>query len=106
MGKIKHKPIQQHTPGPWEVASKDCVYASGRLICDCQHTGHAGKPGIDPEDVANANLIACVPDMLELIKQVAAGNSEYGSLQLKAHQMVENITGVIRSFTGSRKGTS
>ena len=47
----------QHTPGPWK-AEKYCIWAG-----DCFIAGTATGQG-DPEQRANARLIASAPDLL------------------------------------------
>lgn len=70
-----------HTPGPWRVFNhraplgetgdyENVIYViSGRpvkqTVCYCNEIGE------DEEEVSNANLIACAPEMLDLLVEVA-----------------------------------
>lgn len=74
-----------HTPGPWfiklSVVSKNrCIYSSG--VRD-EHGGYGIGEAWDlngnPENAANARLIAAAPDLLEaLVKLVAIYDDEFG----------------------------
>ena len=58
-------PFDKHTPGPWGVVFKAgawLVRSNGRAIA--QLVAH------DPQDEANARLIAAAPEMLTLLNRV------------------------------------
>lgn len=68
----------KHTPGPWEVS----VENEGSIFGDLDNPKHDGDSpyigtvaGIGPdkkdkECKANAKLIACAPDMYEIVKEL------------------------------------
>ena len=58
----------QHTPGPW-YAEKFCIWAG-----DCFVAGTATGQG-DPEQQANARLIAAAPDLLAALYSIATDPS-------------------------------
>jgi len=55
----------KHTPGPWEKVSDTCVTDSdGVMLAEVNY----GRP--KEEYVANAQLIAAAPDMLEVLSTI------------------------------------
>lgn len=62
----------KHTPGPWTIEGAD-VYTEGtgsrRWIASC---GLRGGEQAAPYNTANARLIACAPDLLEMLNRIRA----------------------------------
>lgn len=59
------------TPAPWKIADGDFIYAlndfkSNRFFFEIQAAGKGCAP--PDEVVANANLIACAPEMYEMLE--------------------------------------
>jgi hypothetical protein len=63
----------KHTPGPWTLSAYypnrvigDRNDGEGRYVADCHCNGLNGAE--QPEDAANARLIAAAPDLLEALQ--------------------------------------
>ncbi len=53
----------KHTPAPWEAGGNTLVYGpSNETICDCR--------GPDNLADANAALIACAPELVDMLSQI------------------------------------
>jgi hypothetical protein len=70
----------KHTPGPWRVVIRANQRGIRSLTIDTGHlTGGTyckmGASELQPEDEANARLIAAAPDLLEACKAVMAGDA-------------------------------
>jgi hypothetical protein len=66
---------QKHTPGPWHVGFKP-----GPIVYGLQgeQVANLFEPLIDAEEnKANARLIACAPELLEALKEMAEQFSHY-----------------------------
>ncbi|QDP55725.1 MAG: hypothetical protein Tp138OMZ00d2C19078241_57 [Prokaryotic dsDNA virus sp.] len=73
-----NKTMSKHTPGPWVVEEErrypiDITTESGRVICevDCDSVWNEFNETVrDPteEQLANANLIAAAPKLLEALR--------------------------------------
>jgi len=73
-----------HTPGPWSIASDgQTIVAPNDWIAICQKRTECTR--------ANAQLIAAAPTMLEFIKTVALGNTEYDRLQELAQELIKVV---------------
>lgn len=76
----------KHTPGPWVMASAQSsvvgwpvTSSTGRVICNINYVHHSvndpavpGDRAFNAESKANARLIAAAPDMLPIVRAVAA----------------------------------
>ena len=92
--------ILKHTPGPWDYFGrmvhipyfKNDKKQKGRFICDCMTPDDESD---DPEDDANAQLIAAAPDMLGVLLSVAKMLKErdYGYLGGDLINVIEKATG-------------
>ncbi len=66
--------MNQHTPGPWEVAYYD---KNGQAVVKSEHIEiatcwHHCVGAIEKEMKANARLIAAAPELLEALKGILA----------------------------------
>jgi len=59
----------EHTPGPWKTTGLNVRAADGGLICTATNLW---ADQATPQDVkeANARLISCAPEMLEVLKRL------------------------------------
>ncbi|HYG84547.1 MAG TPA: hypothetical protein VD907_06765 [Verrucomicrobiae bacterium] len=83
---------KKHTPGPWHrnvpPATKYPTIFSGINT----HVSRVVVDGLSPEEVdANASLIACAPEMLEMLNQLAEELEWHGVSLLKAKEARELI---------------
>jgi len=75
----------KHTPGPWiaaaaisSVVGLPVVAGKGSLICNVNHAHDplhgkvAGDDAFNREALANANLIAAAPDLLDALRNLVA----------------------------------
>lgn len=88
-------PEQEHTPGPWEVkpVEKDGDYLRIRGTCLGGVYTIANVPVFenvsDPEVMANANLIAAAPEMLEALKMILDDVFGYLAIDLATREFAE-----------------
>jgi hypothetical protein len=83
----------KHTPGPWTLSAYypnrvigDRNDGEGRYVADCHCNGLNGAE--QPEDAANARLIAAAPDLLEALKTLVtfaetSDECQYGTIGTK-----------------------
>lgn len=63
----------QHTPGPWHACdSRVFAFPFNRLIADVCPEGIGA--GLDDEDRANRDLIAALPELLEVARLLVGAN--------------------------------
>ncbi len=93
----------EHTRGVWESfgrmvsiphIGKNLKKQKGRFICDCMSPDDGTD---DPEDNANARLIATAPDMLEclinLVRETRMSGLEYKETFREEIDIIEKATG-------------
>lgn len=75
MNPMRHRALRdKHTAGPWHRVGMK-VYAGSLFIADCDGLGGADRQGTS---VANANLVAMAPKMLDALRTLLAGIDEVG----------------------------
>ena len=83
----------KHTPGPWSVLVNDedlwliehenqqIAAVSGQFVAD-----DYGNCPLEPEEMANARLIAAAPDLLEALTKLALATSSVGVGHISMNQ--------------------
>lgn len=93
--------MSKHTPGPWdygwEIQPNGCptVGHKGLMVCMVAHS--AKDPDQKETALANANLIAAAPDLLEALENL---ENDAGQMPDHAWQMVKSA---IRKAKGEIK---
>lgn len=64
------------TKGNWSTNGSSCVLADGDILCCLINS--AVNSGDTAEDYANANLIACAPEMYAMLDEIADGLLDAG----------------------------
>jgi len=81
----------KHTPGPWEAFDAKeqdgtptiSVRGQGASIATMDTVSIDGQPfALEPHQVANAQLIAAVPELLEVCQAIAKLNEGQGRLSM------------------------
>jgi hypothetical protein len=67
----------KHTPAPWRVFTDDNE-------CGLYHVRTPGRAVAEPEDEANARLIAAAPELLESLQAVLA-------MDVKGHSLLDRL---------------
>jgi len=67
--------MSKHTPGPWSIHHEFNVFdENGRCVASCG--GYSSNfRDVEPENRANAMLIAAAPDLLEACRALLAAHS-------------------------------
>lgn len=84
----------KHTPGPWTITDTGeayrpfTIYSALKCVADVIASS---REDVEPEDRANADAIAAVPEMIEALRQcitepgaVCWRKREYAELRIKA----------------------
>jgi hypothetical protein len=79
--------MSKHTPGPWGWHDDDLVAADFTTVIDCHEGVSPDVP--DGERIANKNLIAAAPELLEALKDVTR---RYMTLLAQQQYFPSNVT--------------
>ena len=79
----------QWTPGPWAVKWETNVFGGERLVAGTGgHTSNISD--VEPENRANANLIAAAPELLEELEETLAWLKSMHALHPEFEPMMVN----------------
>lgn len=108
-----------HIPGPWFYAlenGKDSVFANDMTggdpwtICHCVDPLMDGPKWRKRERLANAQLIAAAPDLLEALKELVESNDEFDKLfpdlaeesQFRSDRIANHIARELKAESAAR----
>ena len=77
-----------HTPGPF-TSDGTLVTKEGRFIANC-HSSIGSTP--QPEDAANAVLLAAAPDLLAALRELADTNNDFSEALVRARLAIARAT--------------
>ena len=83
--------IAKFTKGPWVVDGKYSTFmaitSGNEVVCDvsCCHDGFHIKP--NEKEKANAQLIACAPDMYEILERLVNNSSFQSNMPFESEEM-------------------
>jgi hypothetical protein len=61
----------KHTPGPWHIKHEWNIFSGERLVANTGgYTSNRDGEAVRQENIANANLVAAAPDLLDAAERV------------------------------------